>query len=99
MGKGDIKTRRGKLFAGSFGKRRKKNKHLRSAGSFQPPVVNKVPKTTTKAETAAPEAKPKPLAKEKKEIPVDKALTETKTTKKVPKASTEPKKQKTEKKD
>jgi len=36
MGKGDKRTRRGKIFAGSYGKTRPKNKK-----SFTPPVEDK----------------------------------------------------------
>jgi len=56
MGKGDLKTRRGKLVNGSFGVRRRKNK---SKPAVKPALVKKVVK--------APAAKPKAAPKKKKE--------------------------------
>ncbi|KXK00946.1 MAG: 30S ribosomal protein Thx [Acidobacteria bacterium OLB17] len=45
MGKGDKRTRRGKIFAGSYGKSRPKHK----AASFTPPAEEKKPARKTKA--------------------------------------------------
>ena len=44
MGKGDKRTRRGKIFAGSFGKTRPKKKHAVAA----PPVKETKPAKRTK---------------------------------------------------
>src|SRR5438105_12200214 len=68
MGKGDKKTRRGKIFAGSHGKTRPKHKKEMFVASTEPkPVTERAPKkrapkripaakANTAAETAAPEA-------------------------------------------
>lgn len=58
MGKGDLKSRRGKIYRGSFGKRRprKKAKHIAAV-----PVVEKV----KKEETSIAEIKPEIEKKEK----------------------------------
>ena len=64
MGKGDKKTRRGKLFQGSFGVRRPKNKKkvvakpIKVAPVEAPPIIEtpvevKKPKKTTKKKEAA----------------------------------------------
>jgi ribosomal small subunit protein bTHX len=42
MGKGDIKTRRGKLFNGSFGKRRPRRKPMHAmSGTFRKKTIEK----------------------------------------------------------
>jgi 30S ribosomal protein S31 len=64
MGKGDKKTRRGKLFQGSFGVRRPKNKKkvvakpIKIAQIEEPPIIEvpaevKKPKRTTKKKEVA----------------------------------------------
>ena len=69
MGKGDIKTRRGKLFNGSFGKRRPAKKAKNKASVVNKPLVKET----------KPKAAGKPVT-EKKEPP-KKAVKETKETK------------------
>ena len=78
MGKGDKKTRRGKLFTGSFGVRRPKKKITVAAAKIEKKSVEKAPapvvekqakKTAPKVATEAPAAKkaaPKKTAKPKK---------------------------------
>ncbi len=61
MGKGDIKTRRGKFFAGSFGKRRPKHKTKTRNVTKVPPVIT---------EQTAP--RPAPRAAEAKTSTVEK---------------------------
>ena len=56
MGKGDLKTRRGKLVNGSYGVRRRKDKNT---PAVKPVIVRKVEKT--------PAAKPKAAPRKKKE--------------------------------
>jgi 30S ribosomal protein S31 len=52
MGKGDQRSRRGKIHRGTFGRRRPKQKKV----SSKPVVaVEKAPKKTTRKETAAAE--------------------------------------------
>ena len=53
MGKGDRKTKRGKIIAGSYGKTRKRKKA----------IVSKPAATKKKAKTKKPVAKPKGKAK------------------------------------
>ena len=64
MGKGDKKTRRGKLFSGSFGVRRRKKKTTYTApAATQPPKIKEVKAVVpeVKAPKAAPAKKePKP---------------------------------------
>lgn len=60
MGKGDQKTRRGKLFAGSYGVRRPRKKQT---NVFIPPKPVTKAKTTVETETK-PKVKP-PVAKTK----------------------------------
>ena len=57
MGKGDKKTRRGKLFNGSFGKRRKAKKAVKSNFS------GKVKSNEPKVETVKKQTKPKTSVK------------------------------------
>jgi len=58
MGKGDKRSRRGKIFAGSYGKTRPKNKKMIVAAPTAPRALS--------APVAAPE-KPKPKVKKKVE--------------------------------
>ena len=67
MGKGDKKTRRGKIFQGSFGVRRRKNKDSNTA-----PVVSLPPKAK-EVKAAAPEVKPPKAAPARKEPKAKKA--------------------------
>jgi ribosomal small subunit protein bTHX len=71
MGKGDIKTKRGKFFAGSFGKKRRKKKNRVSA-----PVIKATPVAAAKpkaekaikiAEPATPEVVSTPEKEQVKE--------------------------------
>lgn len=50
MGKGDKRTRRGKIFAGSFGKTRPKHKKE----NVKPAPVEEAPKSRAKKKEAAP---------------------------------------------
>ena len=52
MGKGDLRTKRGKIFRGSFGKYRPKNSKKEKT---QPQVVEKAPETTTTTEETSEE--------------------------------------------
>ena len=54
MGKGDRRTRRGKIYAGSFGKTRLKNPKARTGGA------SASAKPAAKAETKKPAPKPAP---------------------------------------
>jgi ribosomal small subunit protein bTHX len=57
MGKGDKKTRRGKLFQGSFGVRRRKKKIIHAAPeATQPPKIKEVKAVVP--EVKAPKASP-----------------------------------------
>ncbi len=58
MGKGDQKTRRGKIFAGSYGRKRPKKKKKGVIAQVAKPAE----KTTTKTKVPV---KPKPKAEEK----------------------------------
>lgn len=80
MGKGDIKSRRGKFFAGSFGKRRPRKKGKKNQLDSKIVVINEELKTTSqpeikktapKAEKAPAKAKAKPEAE--KDTPVKKS--------------------------
>jgi 30S ribosomal protein S31 len=53
MGKGDQRSRRGKIHRGTFGRRRPKQKKV--VPSKPVVAVEKVPKKTTRKETAAAE--------------------------------------------
>src|SRR3954466_1267630 len=58
MGKGDKRTRRGKIFAGSYGKSRPKP-HTPAFVATEKPVVEKAPKKRTpKVVKSAPAAEP-----------------------------------------
>ena len=63
MGKGDKKTRRGKLFSGSFGVRRRKNKPV-SARTAQKAVKEKEIKEVKPVVHEVKAAKPAPAKKE-----------------------------------
>ena len=52
MGKGDLRTKRGKIFRGSFGKYRPKNAKKEKT---QPQVVEETPETTTTEEPSSEE--------------------------------------------
>lgn len=66
MGKGDIKSKKGKIFAGSFGNSRVKKDRSVGVNPAKPPVVKTEPKAKAK-----PKVKPK--AKETKEAAKPKA--------------------------
>jgi len=68
MGKGDRKTRRGKLFSGSFGVRRRKKKNSNTA-----PAVPQAPKAK-EVKAVAPEVKPPKAAPARKEPKTKKAV-------------------------
>lgn len=69
MGKGDIKSRRGKLFAGSFGVRRpKKSKDLFVTSKTSATVADKPKKETASEQKKTTPKKATPAAKPKKEI-------------------------------
>ncbi len=70
MGKGDKKTRRGKLFSGSFGvlRARKKRTGYNVISSTKKVVVEKVTPAVDEPIPAAKEAKQKPEAKEKQPV-------------------------------
>jgi 30S ribosomal protein S31 len=59
MGKGDIKTKRGKISAGSYGVRRKKKR----TAAYVAPVKTEKPTTKKKTATAAKPAAKKTVAK------------------------------------
>lgn len=80
MGKGDKKTRRGKLFQGSYGKKRPRKEEKGTSLNSE-----KVVKETPKNGSAAPKEKPAPKpVREKKEEKSEKA----------PKEAPKPKKEK-----
>ncbi|MCD6346778.1 MAG: 30S ribosomal protein THX [Bacteroidales bacterium] len=58
MGKGDIKTKRGKLFAGSYGKKRPRKKTVETAKAVKVEKAVKVVKAVKNVK-AAPKAKKK----------------------------------------
>lgn len=65
MGKGDIKSRKGKIANGSYGTRRKKHSSASAAPVAKPEAAVKAAKpAAAKAEAKAPAAK-KPAAKNK----------------------------------
>jgi 30S ribosomal protein S31 len=66
MGKGDKKTRRGKLFQGSFGVRRRKNKAGKGVRAVKAKEVIAVA-PEIKTVVSKPEAKPAKAAPAKKE--------------------------------
>jgi len=84
MGKGDLKTRRGKLFNGSFGKRRpakKTKKNNKPVVKQETPVIKAQPKPTVKAETktkAKTKEKESPKKPQKKPLQKNKLLREKK---------------------
>jgi 30S ribosomal protein S31 len=83
MGKGDIKTKRGKLFAGSFGKKRKKGQKNKLSHASIPQVKKETSTPPVKEKKSATEVKPKSAAKENKDIPVANAKVELKASKEV----------------
>lgn len=77
MGKGDRKTRRGKLFMGSFGIRRRRKQTGKPVPEAPEPVKSKEIKTVapeTKAVAAAPMAKARKAPAAKKEPKAKKAV-------------------------
>ena len=57
MGKGDIKSRRGKFFAGSFGKRRPKKKKKTSTTTYiAPPPLPRPPVPEPEKKSLSPES-------------------------------------------
>jgi 30S ribosomal protein S31 len=97
MGKGDIKTKRGKYFAGSFGKKRPKKKSRVSAPVIKatpvPAAKPKAEKTVKIAEPATPEVVKTPEKEQVKEKPAKPktAAAKPKTTKSKPKETKESK--------
>ena len=83
MGKGDIKTRRGKLFRGTFGKRRPSSKNKKSGSVSNDIAPKKIKEPKAAAEK---EIKKETILKERK--PIEKDVKETA-------AKTEPKKEET----
>jgi len=78
MGKGDIKTRRGKLFSGSYGKRRQRKKSFKNkpetiqqkpSANIAEPTVKKSPAKTTQPSKAVSAKEVKPNEKELKKAP------------------------------
>lgn len=93
MGKGDIKSRRGKLFAGSFGKKRPAKKARKAALKIKPVPVEK---PAAKAPSRAPKTVTEEADKTRKKIEVqekeskvsEKPLKEEKSAETPPKKST-----------
>ncbi|MBE0653397.1 MAG: 30S ribosomal protein THX [Bacteroidales bacterium] len=93
MGKGDIKSRRGKLFAGSFGKKRPAKKARKAALKIKPvPVEKPAAKAPSRAPKTLIEEADKPQKKIEVQEKVSKAietpLKEEKTAETPPKKST-----------
>ncbi len=78
MGKGDRKTRRGKLFMGSFGVRRRRKQTVKPIPEAPKAVKEKEIKTVappeSKAVAAAPQAKARKAPAAKKEPKAKKAV-------------------------
>jgi 30S ribosomal protein S31 len=68
MGKGDIKSKKGKIFAGSFGNSRVKKDRSIGVNPAKPPIEKAEPKAKAKPKVKAKETKDaaKPKAKAKK---------------------------------
>ncbi|SFI25556.1 30S ribosomal protein THX [Halpernia frigidisoli] len=77
MGKGDKKTKRGKIIAGSYGKSRmkKESEPLYTEPAEPKAKVEKAPKEVAKKE-AKPKAKAAPKKAEDKEVKTEKAKSE-----------------------
>jgi 30S ribosomal protein S31 len=99
MGKGDIKTRRGKLFAGSFGKKRKKGKKQKLSQASIPPVKKEVSPPSVKEKKAATIPKATVDIEDKKVNSPEKTKAEVKAPKEAPEKKKELKSSKAEKKD
>ena len=97
MGKGDKKSRRGKIIIGTFGVRRRKKKP--AASQAKPDIKIKVKDVKIKDKKVLKEKKEVKEVKEKKEIKETKEIKEVKAIKEVktePKAKASPKKKSVE---
>ncbi len=91
MGKGDIKTRRGKFFAGSFGKKRPKHKLIKIGKAAVPPGIKPEDKLPVKPAGSTDDIKEVKTKPQEKAVTQEKAAPQEKAAK-IPRRKLQPRK-------